>query len=181
MKGRNKIPNGIYIVFSISENSLFTSEDTRKKKKMLLRILRWNIIGVRDPIVCSVDYSDDTRLARANAFQFRLSPVDCIEPNFVGGRTSGRRYACIVPYMRTLVSVVKDFIVMNLIFIQTVLPVLSLSLSFARSLSLSSCFSNTRTECYVPMQTWFAGYLERNKGSEHFSKAPYLGWLSVIQ
>lgn len=41
---------------------------------------------------------------------------------------------------------------------------LFLSLSF---LFLSTCFSNTRrTERYVPMQTWFAGYLERNKGGE---------------
>jgi len=56
---------------------------------------------------------------------------------------------------------------------------LSLSLSPP---SLSSYPSNTRqTECYVPMQTWFAGYLERNKGGEHSNTAPYLNWLSVIQ
>jgi len=88
------------------------------------------------------------------------------------------------------VTVVKDFIVMNLIFIQTVpaacslslslplpLPLpLSLSLSVSVSVSVSSCPGDTRrTERYVPMQTWFAGYLERNKGGELSSAAPYPG------
>lgn len=149
-------------------------------------------------------------------------PADCIERNFVGGRTRPAGHACTCPqpyaYAHTRVPVVKDFIVMNLIFIQTVLAVLprtlflpfspppsfhpSLSFSFSPPfLSLSSSlvlfaspslprtFSSSssstgntrRTERYVPMQTWFAGYLEWNKGGELSSTAPYPGWLSVIQ
>lgn len=47
----------------------------KKKKEMLLRILQWNIIGVRNPIVYSADYSDDTRLARLQhrTSEYRLS------------------------------------------------------------------------------------------------------------
>lgn len=147
-------------------------------------------------------------------------PADCIERNFVGGRTRPASHACTCPqpyaYAHTRVPVVKDFIVMNLIFIQTVLAVLPRALflpfspppSFHPSLSHSSfslspslvlfaspslprtfsstSFSSTagntrRTERYVPMQTWFAGYLEWNKGGELSSTAPYPGWLSVIQ
>lgn len=157
---------------------------------MLLRILQWNIIGVRDPIARSTDYSDDTRLAQATsrkrhtAFQFRES--GWLHWTKFRRRTHFGSQICMRcrVYAYSRVPVVKDFIVMNLIFIQTVLVVLSLFSSFPSVLALflSSCPSNTRrTECYVPMQTWFAGYLERNKGGEHSSTAPYPGWLSVIQ
>lgn len=159
----------------------------KKKKEMLLRILQWNIIGVRNPIACSADYSDDTRLARAASCKRippfnSASPADCIEPNFVGGCTSGSQICmCRRVYAHSR-SGRKGFYRYEFNFHTN-----SSGRSFSLDPShppppLSLCPSYTRrTECYVPMQTWFAGYLERNKGGEHSSTAPYPGWLSVIQ
>lgn len=165
----------------------------------------------RDSVALRAGYSDDTRLAaRTDKYRLSIPRFRLIALNEISLADAqaprGHAYTCPQPYAyaRTRVLVVKDFIVMNLIFIQTVLAVLprtlflpfslciplSLSFPLPSLLSLAPSFSSSpssttgntrRTERYVPMQTWFAGYLEWNKGGELSSTAPYPGWLSVIQ
>lgn len=91
------------------------------------------------------------------------SPADCIEPNFAGERTSSPAHidTCIQRRIFACSRFGRKGFYRYEFNFRTNNPGLFLSLS------LSTCPGNTRrTKRYVPMQTWFAGYLERNKGGE---------------
>lgn len=134
---------------------------------------------MRNPIVCSADYSDDTRLARlqhrTSVYRLSIPRVRLIALNQISSADIsrvGQICMCRRVYAHSR-SGRKGFYRYEFNFHTN---------SSGRSFSLYLCSNNTRrTECYVPMQTWFAGYLERNRGGEHSNTAPYPGWLSVIQ